>query len=155
MSHKTPYVALYGNVKIEKQWCADCDGYSFVVDGKLVCCDTPVGDLPERYKRESQPEDRRQTLKKSDKEGILARQEDRCFYCGRTFGSIVYRKARPTILRVNFDHMVPYSLTMNNNPINIVAACQICNGIKSDFCFQTLEEAQIYILGKWQQKGIV
>lgn len=155
IARKAPYVAMYGNIKIEKQWCVDCDGYSFVIDGKLVCCDTPAGDLPTRYKRESIPEDRRHMLKKADKEAMIEEQEHRCFYCGRRFGMIVYRKARPTILKVHFDHLVPFSLTQNNNPRNIVASCHVCNLIKRDFCFQTLEEAQVYILDKWQQKGYI
>jgi 5-methylcytosine-specific restriction endonuclease McrA len=49
------------------------------------------------------------------------------------------------ILKVNWDHVVPFSYSQNNYAYNFVAACQICNGIKGSQMFKTLEEARIHI----------
>jgi hypothetical protein len=41
----------------------------------------------------------------------------------------------------------------DNRSINFVAACSICNGLKSSMMFQTEEEARVYIYEAWQRKG--
>ena len=152
---KRDYIGLYGGVSIPKSWCEECQANSFVIDGEMVCCGIPVELTPERYKRECEPEQRRRTLPLKAREKQLEAQDYKCFYCERTFGSTVFRSGRSIKLRIHYDHMVPYSLSQNNQASNFVAACHICNSIKSDFCFQTVEEAQIYIRQKWVEKGIV
>lgn len=149
------YVGLYGNVRIPKSWCQNCQSASFVFDNKLVCCGTPVEFIPERYKRESEPEQKRRTLTLKERQKQLEGQDYKCFYCERTFGSAVFRKGRSIKLRIHYDHMVPYSFSQNNKSSNFVAACHICNSIKSDFFFQTVEEAQIFIRQRWEEKGLV
>ena len=155
VARKSPYIALYGNTKIEKAWCTDCDGYSFVVDDKLVCCGQRASGLPSKYKRESEPEFTRRLPPVAVRRAKLEEQNYRCFYCERRFDSLVYRKGKPVRLKQVWDHQVPHSYSQNNQASNFVAACHICNGIKSSFLFQTLEEAQVYITEKWAEKGIM
>lgn len=147
------YVAFYGNVKIEKAWCRDCDGYAFVVDELLVCCGVRVTGLPTYTKREAEPDTRRQNLPDSVKRDKLDEQHHRCFYCDRSFGLIVHRRGKSMRLRVHYDHMVPYSYSYNSDGDNFVAACHVCNTLKHDFVFNTLEEAQLFLFNRWREKG--
>jgi len=147
------YVGLYGKVRIIKAWCEDCQGYFIVQEGKLSCCDKPIDADPGRYKRESEPEQRRKAPPLKERQKQLEDQHYRCFYCSRSFDSTVYRNGKAVRLKVHYDHMIPYSLTQDNSVSNFVAACHVCNGIKTDFCFHTVEEAQIYIQGRWKEKG--
>ena len=87
------------------------------------------------------------------KQCIYAEQGGCCFYCGLPFGEYVYRRGRLVLLGVQYDHVVPYSWEHNNSSNNLVAACQVCNGIKSNLMFETIEDAQSYVLARWTQKG--
>lgn len=147
------YVAFYGSVKIEKAWCRDCDGYAFVIDELLVCCGVRVSGLPTYTKRESEPDVRRANLPASVKREKLKQQGYRCFYCDRAFGSIVHRRGKSVRLRVHYDHIVPHAYSYNNDSGNFVAACHVCNGLKQDFMFSTIEEAQLFLFSKWREKG--
>jgi len=81
-------------------------------------------------------------------------QEYRCLYCSRQFGSVVWRGRQRSTLRINWDHMVPYSYSRNNTTGNFAAACQICNGIKGAIMFESIEKARVHINGRWKEKGI-
>lgn len=152
---KKPYMALYGNVKILKAWCDDCKGYFFVIDHKFACCDKPIEKNPSRYKRESNPEQKRKRPKPKEIKEQLEHQGFVCFYCGKQFNTIVYRKKKVIILRMACDHMVPYSYSQNNHVSNFVIACHICNGMKSNKCFDTIEDAREYLNKRWEEKGYV
>jgi 5-methylcytosine-specific restriction endonuclease McrA len=132
----------------------DCQDYSFVIDGQLACCGTPVAVLPEKYKRESEPEQHRKTPPLKERQRQLEQQDYRCFYCERAFDSHAIRKSKLIRLHVVWDHMIPFAYGQDNSNRNFVAACQICNSIKSDYCFQTVDEAKIHIMNKWKEKGI-
>lgn len=150
---KGEYVGLYGNVHLMKGWCENCRDFSFIIDGVLECCEVNITADPKRYKRETHPEQRRKPLSKKRKQDQIDVQENKCFYCNRSFGTTVFRKNKPVRLRVHYDHLVPYAYTQDNTKENFVAACHVCNVIKSSLVFQTVEEAQIYILDKWNSKG--
>jgi len=69
------------------------------------------------------------------------------------FGERRKRNGKSFTITINWDHRLPYSFSRNNYSRNFVAACQVCNGIKSDKIFQELDEAQIYIQGERKSKG--
>lgn len=152
---KQPCIALYGNVAIEKAYCEECQELSFVIDGELRCCGTRPSGAPTRYKRESIPAQRRKLPSMAARRQKMIEQEFRCFYCDLAFGEIVHKRKRNMILRVEWDHQVPYAYSQNNKDDNFVAACQICNRIKKDFCFDTIEEAKSYVSEKRAEKGYV
>ena len=77
---------------------------------------------------------------------LLMEQDNRCLYCGLEFGTSVWVKARETTLEVNWDHMIPYAYVGTNPPDNWAAACQLCNGYKSDLIFASLDDIRAYIL---------
>lgn len=84
---------------------------------------------------------------------ILNRQNNRCLYCDNEFGAEVRRKMMAINLRLHWDHFVPYSYGLTNGGTNWVAACHVCNGIKSARMFDSVAEAQAYIRERWDQKG--
>ena len=84
---------------------------------------------------------------------ILQEQGGRCFYCGSRFGTYVTRKGRLRPLRPAWDHVIPYVYLQANPDTNWVAACQICNHIKSDRMFQTVEAAREYIARRRARLG--
>lgn len=147
------YLGLYGNVGLTKARCSDCKVYAFVIDGKLACCDTPINAMPQKVQREASPEQERRLPPLTERRAQLERQEHRCFYCERSFGSRVFRGTRGATLQVNWDHVIPYAYSQNNSAVNFVAACHICNGIKSSHLFPSLDEAKQYIASKWEEKG--
>lgn len=87
------------------------------------------------------------------KRGILALQKDRCLYCDHRFGAVVKRKGRTVTLRLHWDHFVPFAYGHTNADANWVAACHVCNGIKYCRMFDTVGEAQRFILARWVEKG--
>jgi len=102
----------------------------------------------------SQAQDRRKAPTAAERQMILELQGNRCLYCEMLFGAAVERKGRLIFLKVNWDHFVPFAYTQNNYAYNFVAACQICNGIKSSMTFKTVEEAKVYIAATRLLKGI-
>ena len=150
---KAHVIALYGSVALERGYCKRCKGMAIIKGGVLQCCDSPVVDLPTRFERISEPLHRRKSPTKAGKDRILDKQENRCFYCGVAFGSFRFRNGLPFIVKVNWDHQLPFIYSQNNDNENFVASCSVCNGIKSSHIFQTVEEAQVYIADKRKQKG--
>jgi 5-methylcytosine-specific restriction endonuclease McrA len=153
VNHGHPVMALYGNVALERGYCPNCKSTSFIKNGNLVCCDIPVSDQPKKFHRETEAPQHRKTPPKAAKNRILEEQEDRCFYCGVWLESTRFRNGKPFTIKVNWDHQLPYAFSQNNATSNFVAACHVCNGIKSDRLFKTVEEAQLYLAQKRQQKG--
>ena len=151
--YKRPAMALYGNVAIPKGFCRKCGSTSFIRDGFFVCCGAPVKGEPGKFYRESEAPQQRKKPPKSEQERILAEQGHRCFYCEVPFDSTRFRKGKPVRIHVHWDHQLPFAYSQNNKSSNFVAACHVCNGIKSDFVFRDLQEAQVYLAGKRKQKG--
>jgi 5-methylcytosine-specific restriction endonuclease McrA len=146
-------MALYGNVSIERGYCKECEGNSFIKDGKFACCGALVDVVPGKFERMSEPSFQRKTPTKAEKSRILNEQENRCFYCGVQFDTYRYRNGLPFLVKINWDHKMPFSYSQNNKTANFVAACHVCNGIKSNTLFQTVEEAQTHIAYKRKSKG--
>ena len=119
----------------------------------FACCGRNKVLEPEKYKREAEATGRRRKPPMVEQKAALTDQDYRCFYCDRKFGSVVWIGGKRKTLKIEFDHMVPFSFIKNNSPQNFVVSCQICNGFKNDKCFQTPEEARIFILNRWEQKG--
>lgn len=150
---KQGHTALYGNIAIPRGYCSECDGYAFIIDGRLQCCDKRIEMLPEKVLRVSDcPIGRRGPSRKSQK-AILEQQDHRCFYCSRRFGQTVWRNSRSIRLVINWDHVNPYVYSLDNRSQNFVAACHVCNGIKSSLLFGGVDEARTHITEKWKDKG--
>lgn len=119
----------------------------------MQCCEARLVAEPTRYQRESSPEDTRRLPKLRLRQAQLEAQGHRCLYCLRTFGSFSSRWGRLLRLRVHWDHMVPYAYNQDNRAANFAAACQVCNLLKGDRCFGTIEEARVYLATRRETKG--
>lgn len=153
MTRHSDYVGVYGNTQLAKVYCEYCECYTFVRDGLTVCCGEPVKVKAKKLVQESSPREKRYKPKKEDKKKILNRQKNKCIYCGRDFGSLAVVKDKVVELRVHWDHKIPYSYSFNNKGNNFVAACHVCNRLKSNTVFETIEDAQIYLERRWGYKG--
>lgn len=154
MKHlKHPVMALYGSVSLEKMYCRNCKTEAFVKRGLFTCCDSPVPEVPKKYIRESSAPLKRFRPGKSEQRKILEEQENRCFYCGYKFGNIVHRNDNGVVLKMTWDHMLPWSLTQDNRASNFVAACHVCNGIKNSRVFESMSDAQDYLKYHRRRKG--
>lgn len=154
MKRRQAHYGLYGQVAIERAYCESCGTWAFVIDGRFKCCD-------ERYLDESVTKTRRISDVALVRSGPTARYRKRqlseqhycCFYCDRRFGSTLWRRQKQIVLRVNWDHINPWVYSLDNKDINFVAACQICNGLKSSHVFGSLDEVRTFLHERIIEKG--
>jgi hypothetical protein len=86
-------------------------------------------------------------------EAILIEQRGCCLYCLLPLDGWIYHGVNSIDLTLNWDHMKPYVYLRDNPDDNWAAACQICNSIKNDLHFATLEEARRYIAERRDELG--
>ena len=144
----------YGNVIMERDRCPECGGWSFIRDGRTVCCGANIEQgAHRRPKRMSDGNPRRCQPPQKEQLRILRQQDNRCFYCGRSFWASVWRNGKRIILSLHWDHFIPFSFARSNSTQLFVAGCRICNGIKHNLIFETPEEAREYVNRGWKKKG--
>jgi hypothetical protein len=144
---------IYGSVTLEKATCPDCRRRAIILDGKFQCCDRVVSDPePGGYKRESSAVYRRTLPPKPQRDAVLKRQRNCCFYCRRPLLSfIVTPRGKLKRLTIHWDHKVPFHWDANNAPENFVAACCQCNLWKSGKTFNHVDEARVFIAQKLEE----
>jgi len=120
----------------------------------MRCCDSPVPDEAVNGFKQMSP---RVPVRKGPsaewRRHILSDQQERCFYCKRRFGSTIWRGPKRVTLRLNWDHVSPWVYSLSNKDQNFVAACHVCNGIKRDMIFDSVEKALAYIDNRRTEKG--
>lgn len=139
------HVALYGNTVINRTYCEQCQQWSIVIGRRKVCCNEIEREVPTCTKRLSEPEERRVALPAYTKEKLLMLYDYSCAYCCKSYGAIVLYKNEPTMVTLSWDHAVPFSFSYDNRPTNYLPACQICNAVKGNKMFNTIEEVQEYV----------
>ena len=128
------HIALYGSVKVRRSYCEECKEWAMVnKEGLKQCCDKPLLTEPTQKKRKE----------------LLEQFNNSCCYCGKRFGSTVSYNGKERLVRVAWDHVIPFSYSYNNEGTNFLPACSFCNQWKSNLMFQTLEEVQILVNNKW------
>lgn len=139
------YLGIYDTIILQKGWCENCQCYSFVRKGILQCCDARTDSTPTAWKRESLATGIRRQPSTGYKRDQLLAQDHRCFYCNILFGGHRSWKGKIVKVRIEWDHLVPFAYLQSNPDSNFVAACHICNRLKSSKVFQTVEEARAYV----------
>lgn len=86
---------------------------------------------------------------------VLERQGGLCLYCDQPFGGTVLRRGRPVRLRLNWDHFVPLAYLAANPGHNWVAACHLCNTMKSYYIFTTVQNVRDHVEGRRRALHIV
>lgn len=147
------HVAMYGNVSLGRAYCWGCRRWALVLDGLIACCNRPVYDRPTKVKRMCEPEAARRRPSAAMARHILAEQGNSCLYCDRPFDSVVWYGGKVRTIKLRWDHMVPWNYGRDNRDCNFAAACQICNSIKSNRMFMTVEEVRAYVQKRWADRG--
>lgn len=97
--------------------------------------------------------DRRRQPRVAERARIIAQQGNRCLYCEIPLGTTISRKGKDIVLRLNWDHFIPYAYVARNPRDNWVLACHVCNGLKRGRIFKTVQEVRATILPERQKKG--
>lgn len=83
------------------------------------------------------------------KRAILDRQDGKCFWCNRKFGSLIYKNNKIIKLTMCLDHLIPYSYCCHNGKSNLVGSCNICNLFKNSKMFDSEQECRDYLISRW------
>lgn len=148
------YEDWFGNVYLARAYCKSCDGYAIIRDSTFQCCGADAPDTEKVQRQICPAQARRKTPSLAVRNRVLVEQSNRCLYCRNEFGGFVFRGAHPIQVKLVWDHFVPYCYTFNSRSTNFVAACDLCNSIKSGKVFDTIQEAQEYVQTKRAAKGI-
>jgi len=145
-------ITSYGRVTILRALCPKCEQMSIVRDGLTLCHRKAVDTTVTSTKRVGDMQTKRKPLTKAQKAALVESQGGLCFYCFNAFGTMFHRGQNFGYLMVNIDHAVPHSYMPNGDAL--VAACHICNLLKSNKMFDTVEDARVYVQAAWQRKKI-
>lgn len=148
------HVAIYGNLHMERTYCRGCRQYALVTDGEKLCCGKSTEVKPSFVKRMSSPNQIRRRPSRVERERLLDEYNHSCAYCEQRFDSIVEYHKKQKLLRVEWDHQVPWIYNQDNRISNFLPTCQFCNGWKSDKMFRTIEEVMIYVQTKWEAERV-
>lgn len=147
------HAALYGNVKLQRSYCWSCQRWAIVLDSTLQCCERSTESSPTTVVRMSPADARRRLPPLRERRAIYEKQGGRCLYCLLEFGSLVWKNGRVVQLKLEWDHMVPWSYSQNNGGQNFCAACHVCNASKSNKMFDSLEDAREYLDRRRARRG--
>jgi len=151
----------FGSTILPRGVCAECGDQCFICgDMTSSCCNAPTtpnltGDniLEASVTRGKA----RRSPGVADKARILEEQSNKCFWCGREFGSyIISPKGIIHVLNPVWDHYIPYSYTHSDNVDNFVASCQRCNSHKSAKVILSTEGEEVLreiLKRKWYSGG--
>lgn len=149
------HYAYYGSLEMQKAYCSVCESSAFVIDGKLLCCDSKPISVSNKIEIVVEAKGRRKRLSKKRKEKILQDQNNCCLYCQNEFGIFYRYKNKVRITKLEFDHMMPFSYNANSSDDNRIASCNICNSIKGSNIFNTIEEIRNFIKRIRKDKGYI
>jgi len=149
-----PHTAIYGSIKMERTYCHSCKGYAFVIDGKLLCCNKPIlENLGPKNKIMSGATHKRKKPSMDQKNAILRLQGNRCLYCNKQYGTPYIHDKKLRFTYICYDHFTPFSYTQHSKDTEFVGSCNVCNSIKNNKIFATIEDAVRYIDYKRRKKG--
>lgn len=148
------HLAVYGVTKIKRSFCNKCKDYAFVIDKTFTCCYEPYTENVSKFKVMTQSMIIRKKPSVDVQRRLLLAQGNKCKYCKITFGELYFRDGKPKISRIHYDHLVPYSYQNHCPDNNWVAACNVCNLIKGNKIFNTIEEVKDYVIYNRRKKNI-
>ena len=147
---------LFGNVALLHGYCEKCQDTSFCSPAfKCLDCGEAV-DVGQTVKRVSKGIFARKQPTLSFQRAQIERQNNKCYWCGQEFGEwLVSPGGRSRRRQPCWDHFIPFSYTGSCDDLEFVAACQVCNGVKSNHMFDSEDEARLYIVrraakSRWQ-----
>lgn len=154
MAKKNYHGAQYGNVVLHRGYCNNCNSYAFIKNKEFQCCDSPADvEGIQKKKMMTSAVRKRKQPSQGFKELLLKLQKNKCAYCGTKFGDIIWFRGRVTAVAPFYDHIEPFIYSYNNHTTNYVAACRICNGLKSDRLFNSVREVLEYVRKRREKRG--
>ena len=147
----------YGGIIIERGLCTVCNDPCIICfDDTSSCCNAPVKRFSKGIVvKETQAALRRKKPSPELREKILSAQDNKCFWCGRSFGSyILSPKDIVSVLKPVWDHYTPYSYSGDNT--HFVASCSRCNFHKSSFIITTKDSEETLrnrLINSWSKGG--
>lgn len=153
-NHANDYLLQFGNTAIQSAYCPNCDGIYFVIDGILQCCGAPYKSFQRKGIKVMSPAYMKRKVDIQIKKKLYKQQEGFCFYCGREIGYYYTKHGKVYQTTVHYDHVVPFASSYNNHFDNLVAACSVCNSLKSDKMFKNMEQLRSYLHETTKAKGI-
>jgi 5-methylcytosine-specific restriction endonuclease McrA len=126
----------------------------------------PVGDVVQpvvRFVPDGPRPERARTFRQSPlhrvvyipdyvKQAKIQEQGNRCVYCERAFGSPILHNGNVEILEPQAEHFTPRSASGRNVDSNLNYACHVCNRLKSDYLFETVQEVRAWLVAEWTHK---
>ena len=149
------HMFIFGNVRLQREYCWKCRRTSLVDDGIFQCCNKPWNNSDfngANFKHVCPSGSKKKRISMRLKKTLLLLQKNRCIYCGRNFGSVYIKNNERKITTIEFDHVVPFSYSLSNQ--FILASCNLCNQEKSNKIFDSVEQAREHLRMKTQNKGI-
>lgn len=148
-------LATYGKVQLQRKYCPECKEISFVVGNVFQCCDMNIKDVPIKYEKMIDNRGVRTSLSRSKQKEIKEKQFNKCIYCGVYFGTPYLYKNKIRRTKINYDHLLPFSFLQDNPDDNWVDSCNICNGIKSNIIFDSMQDVIHHIMCRIKKKGYI
>lgn len=79
------------------------------------------------------------------KQSINKEFQHRCTYCWLPLGSVLVRRGRYFLQEPNYDHFKSLASSHNNNVSNYVLSCSVCNVLKGDGIYESLDAVTLSI----------
>lgn len=146
---------IYGGVILFRMACPGCGDYNFMVQNNVVCnsCGHIYSLDVEKQKKIRQEVHglKRRQLSKYALNKLIEKQNGKCYWCGRYFGTkIIYHDKIKTIRAIG-DHHDPFVSSRNSTKENFVASCQLCNSFKSDRAGDD-DTIRKFVESRWERK---
>ena len=143
---------LYGSIALFRVYCETCQEWS-LTGNENRCEAGHLASSVRTVRREGRGVFKRKQPSVAHQRERLALQDNKCHWCARAFGDVVIlRRGAVLTLRAVWDHFVPYSYTGSCDDLEFVAACQLCNGVKSNHIFDSEDECRQYLTRKTAKK---
>ena len=84
-------------------------------------------------------------FKARDIQRAVEQQGHQCPYCTLPFGTLVSFRGE-TVQTATGDHFAPHSWDGRTDIANLIASCQVCNTLKSDSLYDSVEHARRSLL---------
>lgn len=143
---------ICGKVTLFREKCPNCGDFS-LSKNSIFYCDFCGLEYKEDKINSTRvlSKTKRKSCPQHIKNRLIHSQQNKCCYCGREFGTLIYKNGKCLKLTAHADHNLPYSYLQNNPDDNWLLSCSICNLWKSSKIFASIEDAVTYLTYKWDK----
>lgn len=146
---------IFGNTVLFESTCPSCKEQNLTGSNVVECASCLYEYDAKRISSVEivvSPKGERRPIPRSIKKQLLEKQNSRCFWCDRLFGTPYERKNKISMLFECGDHKIPFAYLKGNPKDNWVLACNVCNSWKSSKLYNTDEELKLFLKSKWDKE---